>query len=72
MRRKTPATYTVAADLTNFGADKLVLGQKVKSSVAQSDRRHDGYQITGDVKINGTPATIDLRRKKGDAGADLR
>ena len=31
----------------------------------------DGFQIKGDVKINGTPASIDLRKQKGDADAEL-
>ena len=31
----------------------------------------DGYQIKGDAKINGTSATIDLRKQKGDADAEL-
>jgi hypothetical protein len=30
-----------------------------------------GYQIKGDAKINGTSATIDVRRKKGETNADL-
>ena len=68
---KNASTYTVAADLTNFGADKLLLGQKVESSVLKVTASNDGYQITGDVKVNGTPATINLRRKKGAAAADL-
>src|SRR6185295_11007796 len=32
----------------------------------------DGYQIKGDAKVNGTPASIDLRKQKGDADAELR
>jgi hypothetical protein len=32
----------------------------------------EGYQIKGDVKVNGTPAIIDLHRQKGDADAELR
>src|SRR4029077_15511577 len=32
----------------------------------------DGYQIKGDAKVNGTPASIDLRKQKGDSDAELR
>ena len=66
------SSYTINADLTNFAADKLLLGQKVEASTLKAAATSDGFQIKGDVKINGTPATIDLRKPKGDADADLR
>ena len=69
---KNAATYTITADLTNFAADKMLMGQKVEASALRVTASTDGYQITGDVKINGTPATIDLSKKKGAADADLR
>ncbi len=65
-------SYTVQADLTSFAADKLLFGQKVEASLLKLNASRDGYQIKGDVKINGTPATIDVRKRKGDAGAELR
>ncbi len=68
---KDSATYTVAADLTNFAADKMLMGQKVEASALRVTASSDGYQITGDVKINGTPATIDLIKRKGATDADL-
>ncbi|MEP7029600.1 MAG: DUF3971 domain-containing protein [Pseudolabrys sp.] len=69
---KDAATYAIAADLTNFAADKLLLGLKVEASALRVTASSDGYLIKGDVKVNGTPATIDLRKQKGDADADLR
>ena len=68
---KNAASYVIAAELTNFGADKLLLGQKVEASSLNVTASGDGYQIKGDVKINSTPATIDLRKRKGDARAEL-
>jgi len=68
---KNSAIYSVTADLTNFAADKLLMGQKVEASALRVTASPDGYQITGDVKINGTPATIDLNKKKGAADAEL-
>ena len=68
---KSATTYTVAADLTNFAADKLLLGQKVESSLLKVSASPAGYEIKGDVKINGTPATIDVRKQKGDDSAIL-
>jgi len=69
---KKPATYTITADLTNFAADKMLMGQKVEAAALRVTASDDGYQISGDVKINGTPAAIELSKKKGDTGADLR
>ncbi len=68
---KNSATYTVTADLSNFAADKLLMGQKVEASALRVSASPDGYQITGDVKINGTPASINMSKKKGAPDADL-
>ena len=40
----------------------MVLGQKVEAPTLKVTASNDGYQIKGDVKINGTPATIDLQQ----------
>ncbi len=32
----------------------------------------DGYEVKGDVKINGTPADLDFRKTDGRADGDLR
>ena len=66
------ATYAITADLTNFAADKMLMGQKVEAAVLRVTASSEGYQIKGDVKVNGTPATIDLHRQKGDADAEMR
>ena len=65
------SSYVINADLTNFSADKMLLGQKVEASILKAVASSDGFQIKGDVKINGTPATIDLRKQKGEADAEL-
>src|SRR6478735_6621990 len=65
------SSYVINADLTNFSADKMLLGQKVEASILKAVASSDGFQIKGDVKINGTPATIDLRKQKGAADAEL-
>ena len=65
------SSYTISADLTNFAADKMLLGQKVEAPILRATATSDGFQIKGDVKVNGTPATIDVRKQKGDADAEL-
>jgi hypothetical protein len=67
-----PSTYQIAADLTNFAADNLLFGQKVEAALLKVTASNDGYQVKGDVKVNGTPGSIDLRKQKGDQDAELR
>jgi hypothetical protein len=70
---KDSATYAVNAALTNFGADKLVLGHKVEASTLRVNATNTGYQVKGDIKINGAPASIDIEKKAGeDALVDLQ
>jgi hypothetical protein len=64
-------TYGITADITNFGADKGLLGQKVEAASLKASASRDGYQITGDARINGTPANIELVRRKGDTDSEL-
>jgi len=66
------SSYTITADLLNFSADKMLFGQKVEATTLKAAATSDGFQIKGDVKINGTAASIDLRKQKGDADAELR
>ncbi len=67
---KNSSSYTIIADLTNFAADKLLLGRKVEASTLRVNATNAGYQIKGDVKVNGTPAVIDVE-KKPDSDAQL-
>jgi len=65
------SSYAINADVTNFAADKMLFGQKVEASALKATATGDGFQIKGDIKINGTPAAIDLRKQKGDPSAEL-
>ena len=69
---KASTTYAVNAELANFVADKLLLGQKVESQSLKVNASSDGYQIKGDVKINGMPAAIEVQKNKGDASAQMQ
>jgi len=66
------STYVIGADLTNFAADKLLLGQRLEANTLRVAASSDGYQIKGDVRVNGTPATIELRQQKGEPDAELK
>lgn len=66
------ATYTVSADIANFAAERMVMGQKLEAATLRVTANTDSYQIKGDVKINGTPAVLDYRKAKGETDADVR
>jgi Protein of unknown function len=69
---KDAAVYTISADLTNFSADKLLIGQKVEAATLHVNASREGYEAKGDVKINGTPASLDFRKVAGQSDGDLR
>jgi Protein of unknown function len=69
---KADTTYSVAADLTAFAADKLVMNQKLEANTLKIAANNAGYQVRGDVKINGQQAALDYRKPaEGDADVKL-
>src|SRR3954454_3396177 len=68
---KADTTYSVTADLAGFAADKLVMNQKLESNTLRLVANNAGYQVKGDVKINGQPASLDYR-KQNEGDADIR
>src|SRR5262249_34296367 len=68
---KADTTYSVTADLTGFAADKLVMNQKLEASTLKLAANNAGYQVKGDVKINGQQASLDYR-KLNEGDADVR
>jgi Protein of unknown function len=69
---KADTTYSVASDITNVAVDKLVMGQKLEAGTLKVLANNQGYQIKGDVKINGQPASLDYRKPQGDGDAEVR
>lgn len=70
---KADTSYTVTADLGGFSADKLVMNQKLEASALRVTANNAGYQVKGDVKINGQPASLDYRKpNEGDADVKLQ
>ncbi|MBX9651092.1 MAG: DUF3971 domain-containing protein [Xanthobacteraceae bacterium] len=68
---KADTTYTVTADLAGFAADKLVMNQKLEANTLKVVANNAGYQVKGDVKINGQAASLDYR-KANDGDADVK
>lgn len=69
--RTKPATYAITADLTNFAADKMLMGDKIEAPSLRVTASNDGYQIKGNAKVNGMPVAMDIRKQK-DADAQLQ
>ncbi|HTO65136.1 MAG TPA: DUF3971 domain-containing protein [Bradyrhizobium sp.] len=68
---KADTTYNVNADISGFSADKLIMNQKLEANSLKIIASNQGYQVKGDVKINGQPATLDYR-KPADGDADIK
>ncbi|MHC2313758.1 hypothetical protein ACVIHC_000804 [Bradyrhizobium diazoefficiens] len=68
---KADTTYAVTADLNGFAADKLVMNQKLEANNLKIVASNQGYQVKGDVKINGQAASLDYR-KQAEGDADVR
>jgi hypothetical protein len=70
---KADTTYVITADLGGFAADRLVMNQKLEANTLKVIANNQGYQVKGDVKINGQPATLDYRKpNEGDADIKLQ
>jgi hypothetical protein len=69
---KGSTDYSIAADLSNFTAEKMLFGQRVEAQtlkVLASNRR---YEIKGDVKIAGAPAQIEYRKVATEPDAEVK
>ena len=70
---KADTTYAITADLDGFSADKLVMNQKLEANTLKVVANNAGYQVKGDVKINGQAASLDYRKpNEGDADIKLQ
>jgi len=65
-------TYSIAADIVNFSADRFLMSQKVEAQTLRATANNQGYQIKGEMRIGGAPATVDLRHNNGEADSELR
>ena len=63
---KASVNYNINLDLTNFSAERMLLGQKVEAALLRIAATNQAYQIKGDVKINGTMAQLEYRRAPGE------
>ncbi|MBX6328443.1 MAG: hypothetical protein IRY89_07695 [Pseudolabrys sp.] len=64
--------YVINAELASFAADKMLMGQKLEAASLQVTADNAGFQVKGDVKINGIPAAIVLSRQKSEPDALLQ
>ncbi|RZN26363.1 hypothetical protein [Bradyrhizobium sp. Leo121] len=70
---KEDTTYAVTADLGSVAIDRLVMNQKLEANALKVVANNAGYQVKGDVKINGQPASLDYRKpSEGDADIKLQ
>jgi AsmA-like C-terminal region len=64
--------YAVEADVTNLSVERLVRGQKLEANTVHLSANPQGVQLKGDMRIGGTPLTIDYKKPVGEADAEIR
>ncbi len=64
--------YAITLDVAGFSADKMVMGQKIEAQALKVTADNRGFQIKGDVRINGTPASLDYRKLVDSPEADVQ
>ena len=69
---KGSLTYNIVADATNFAVDHFVMSQKIEAQTLRITADTGGYQLKGDVRIAGTPASVDYRKSLDDPDAEVR
>ena len=63
--------YNINVDATNFSAERMIMGQKVEAAALKVSANNQGFAIKGDVKIGGTPASLEYKKMRGDDAADV-
>ena len=70
------ASYAITADVANFAAnfsaDRTMAPQRVEAPTLRINANNQGYQAKGDVRIGGTPASVEFRKPKGDEDTEIR
>ncbi|MDQ8729999.1 DUF3971 domain-containing protein [Bradyrhizobium sp. LHD-71] len=69
---KQDTAYTVSADLNNVSVEKLVMSQRLESNNLKLTANNQGYQIKGEIRVNGQSAALDYRKPMGDPDAEVR
>jgi hypothetical protein len=71
--KSSTLSYAIAADVTNFSADRLIMSQKVEAQALHATANNQGYQVKGDVvRIGGASAAVELRRSADEAESEVR
>ena len=64
--------YAISIETTNFSAERMIMGQKVEAAVLRANANPQGFQLKGDVKIAGAPMSLEYRKSRGEADAEVR
>jgi hypothetical protein len=65
-------TYAVSVEATNFAADRMIMGQKVEAALLKASANAQGFQLKGDVRIGGMPASLEYRKLRDEPDAEVR
>jgi len=69
---KGTTTYNVTTDVTNFAIDRFVMSHKLEAQTLRITANNQGFQVKGDVRIGGTPASVEYRKLREESDASFR
>jgi hypothetical protein len=64
--------YAVTVDATNFSAERMIMGQRVEAAALKASATPQGFQLKGDVRVGEAPVSLEYRKSRGDAEAEIR
>jgi hypothetical protein len=64
--------YNINVDVANFAAERMMMGHRVEAAALRVTADTQSFQLKGDVRIGGVPATLDYRKLRGAADAEIR
>ncbi len=64
--------YQIEADIQNFSAERFVRGHKAEAAALKLVANPQMVQVRGDMRIGGTPATVEYRKLAGNPDAEIR
>lgn len=65
-------TYNIVADVANFAAERFVMAHKVEAPTLRITANAQGYQFKNDMRIGGMAATVDYRKARDEADAEIK
>jgi hypothetical protein len=69
--KSSTINYAITADIKDFAADHFFMSQKVEAQTLHATADNRGFQVKGDVRIGGAPASVELHRTGEESDTEV-